>query len=144
MAIGLIGLCLEVAAFQIEGGRHFVLESLSSSSSWKLPEMIDFVISCLPFVVDASACRFGKKDLESNMFFGKKWRFMTNSKEIAQELNAQYGDAAEARRDDDDAQSMTVPQHVGGIKRSVWSQAPPPPLVKAMLRGKLRSAEGEC
>ena len=25
--------------------------------------------------------------------------------------DAQYGDAAEARRDDDDAQSMTVPQH---------------------------------
>jgi len=72
MAISFIGLCLEVAAFQIEGGRHFVLESSSSSSSWKLPEMIDFVISCLPFVVDASACRFGKKDLVSNMFFGKR------------------------------------------------------------------------
>jgi len=58
--------------------------------------------------------------------------------------DAQYGDTAEARRDDDDAQSMTVPQHAGGIKRSVWSQVSPPPLVKAMLRGMLRSAEGEC
>ena len=28
--------------------------------------------------------------------------------------DAQYGDAAEARRDDDDAQSMTVPQHAHG------------------------------
>ena len=61
MAIGVIGLCLEVAAFQIEEGRHFVFESSSSSSSGKLPEMIDFVISCLPFVVDASAFRFGKR-----------------------------------------------------------------------------------
>ena len=88
MAISFIDPCLEVAAFQIEGGRHFVLESLSSSSSWKLPEMIDFVISCLPFIMDSSACRFRIKDLESNMFFGKKWRLMTNSEEITQELDA--------------------------------------------------------
>ena len=110
MAVSFIGLCLEVATFQIEGGRHFVLESLSSSSSWKLPEMIDFVISCLPFIMDSSACRLRKKDSESNMFYGKKWRFMTNSEEISQELDAQYGDAAAARRDeDDDAQKHDCP-----------------------------------
>ena len=70
------------------------------------------------------------------MFFDKKWRFMTNAEEIAQEIDAQYGEAAEARCDDDDAQSMTVPQHARGVTR-------PPPLVKALLRGMLRSAEGE-
>ena len=69
--------------------------------------------------MDASACRFGKKDLESNMFFDKKWRFMTNAEEIAQEIDAQYGEATEARCDDDDAQSMTVPQHARGITRTV-------------------------
>ena len=87
LAIGFIGLCLEVVAFQIKGGRYFVVESSSSLSNWKFPEMIDFVISCLPFMMDPSTCRFQKKDLESNMFFGRDWRFMTNVEEISQELD---------------------------------------------------------
>jgi len=116
MAIGLIGLCLEVAAFQIEGGRHFVFESSSNSSSWKLPEMISFVISCLPFLENASACSFGNNDLESHMFYGKKWQFMTNAEEMVQELDREaYGH---------------------------WWH--PQPLIMAMLRGMQRFAEGEC
>ena len=115
MAIGLIGLCLEVAAFQIEGGRHFVFESSSNSSSWKLPEMISFVSSCLPFLENASACSFGNNDLESHMFYGKKWQFMTNAEEMAQELDREaYGH---------------------------WWH--PQPLIMAMLRGMQRFAEGE-
>ena len=39
--------------------------------------------------------------------------------------DAQYGDAAEARRDDDDAQSMTVPQHARRDDDDVQSMTVP-------------------
>ena len=50
------------------------------------------------------------------MFFGKKWQFMTNAEEMAQELDREaYGH---------------------------WWR--PQPLIMAMLRGMQRFAEGEC
>ena len=130
--------CLRGAERQIHQGRDYLFESSQTSGAWQLPEMKQFLTKHNPYMIDVSACAVGMRDPESKLLYGKKWRFLTNSRIIALALEKLHCDGRHVHQ--------PVEGSSGGMMRTIRTQIYPQRLLKTILGAFAveESVESEC
>eukprot|EP00973_Karenia_brevis_P004900 675185-Karenia_brevis.AAC.1 len=77
---------LELYQIQLDGGRYFLHEHPAGASSWKLPEMVQFMEQAGIVSAVSNMCCFGMEttslDGEASELVAKPTRFMTNAEEL--------------------------------------------------------------
>lgn len=125
-AVKYVELCVEVALFQLQHDRHFLFEAPLGARTWSIKTLAALLITEGVFFAVAHGCQFGVKDKVSGDPMKKAWGFATSSEVSACELDRQC---------DGQHRHQQVISSSGGESRSLHSQAYPPPLIRAVLRG---------
>ena len=117
---------MECAAAQHAAGRHFAFEHPARASSWKTAEVSRVASLSGVQVVVFDQCTVGLTSPKSGIPMRKRTRLMTNCPVLAQRFAGRMCDRSH--------QHQTIQGSEGGIRRSVWAQLYPAPMVDLLAQ----------
>eukprot|EP00973_Karenia_brevis_P012291 1668428-Karenia_brevis.AAC.1 len=85
-AIDHLKFTIELYQIQVDGGRYFLHEHPAGASSWKMPEMVEFMKQAGLVSAVSNMCCFGMEttrlDDSGTVLVAKPTRFLTNAEEL--------------------------------------------------------------
>lgn len=118
---------MRCAMAQHRGGRIFVHEHPSHASSWKEASVKEVVSQPGVYTAVFDQCMFGLVTKVTRTPTRKRTKLLTNSLAIACRFNGVYCDKSHPHQ--------VIQGDEGGVRRSVWAQQYPAPMVAALVEG---------
>ena len=115
---------------QVNAGRFFVLEHPARASSWQTAEMKHLKNQPFVYEVVFDQCMTGLRSKVHRMPMRKRTRLLTNSVNVVRNFQNLCCDKSHAHQ--------TIQGSEGGVRRSVWAQCYPPPLVERLAQSALQ------
>ena len=119
---------------QKDAGRVFVLEHPARASSWQTSEMKNLKNQPFVYEVVFDQCMTGLRSKVHKMPMRKRTRLLTNSISVVQNFQNLCCDRSHSHQ--------TIQGSEGGVRRSVWAQCYPPPLVERLAQSALQECKG--
>lgn len=130
----LLNHAIACAQKQVDAGRLFVLEHPARASSWQTAEMKH--LKSQPFVYEVvfDQCMTGLRSKVHQLPMRKRTRLLTNSVSVVRNFQNLCCDRSHTHQ--------TIQGSEGGVRRSVWAQCYPPPLVERLAQSALQESKG--